>query len=640
MLIPVTKYARKLSGNGLVLAQLAGVGATLLALVAIEILRTWGWAIGHPAGWLFLAIATITILWGWRRGLAGGVLSVLYLLGISYDDGGQSMSATPTHVAATGILAATGVLLAEGLYRRKKSNDRHALTQGTAVAAQLNEERFRTALRATPITMFNQDCDLRYTWVYSSTGDISADEVLGKSDADFAGDPEDLARLQATKRWVLDTGACVHQETCTFLFGLKRCMNLTIEPLRERKGHITGITCAAVDVSDRNRTVESLREHELMLAKAQQIANLGSWEIQVESRTVIWSDQMYRIFGLRPGEFTPGIDSLLPHINAQDQHGFMVAVLHCVRNGQGFRRELGLVRPDGSTRTVLVQAERSASHAEQPTRIIGTVLDITERKRAEEQLQTLNETLEQRVIERTSVAEQRAMQLRQLASQLTLVEQRERRRLAQLLHDHLQQLLVGAKFGIGIARGQSQSEALLQSLAQVNEMLDQSIKVSRSLTVQLCPPILYDAGLAAALQWLVSWMHEKYDLTIDAAIDSAAEPKAEDIRILLFEAVRELLFNIVKHAGVHTAELVMGRLNEDRLRIVVADLGNGFDSSHIRIGHNNGSGFGLFSLRERMEMLGAQIEINSAPGRGTEVILLAPIRQAAEVPQLAAPAAL
>ena len=212
-----------------------------------------------------------------------------------------------------------------------------------------------------------------------------------------------------------------------------------------------------------------------------------------------------------------------------------------------------------------------------------------------------------------------------MASELTLAEQRERRRLAQILHDHLQQLLVGAKFSITALRNRSSDQDLLASIAQINDLLDQSIKVSRSLTVEISPPILYDGGLSVALQWLGSWMREKYNLAIDVHTDNRADPEGEDIRVLLFQAVRELLFNIVKHAGVRQAILRTHRLDGDQIRIEVADDGAGYDPAAHSMNGGCASGFGLLSIRERLEILGGRMEIDSAPGKGTRTVLIAPL---------------
>ena len=199
--------------------------------------------------------------------------------------------------------------------------------------------------------------------------------------------------------------------------------------------------------------------------------------------------------------------------------------------------------------------------------------DITERKRAEEELYILNKTLEDRVAERTAEAERRALQLRQLAAELTLAEQRERQRISLVLHDGLQQILVAAKFHIALLEKTKDVSKLTAELA---ELIDDGIETSRSLTAELSPPILQQGGLVPALEWLVRWMRDKHGLTVSLASHGKIESAPEEVVILLFQSVRELLFNVAKHAGIRTARVEV-RQEAGRIRVDVEDEGVGFD---------------------------------------------------------------
>ncbi|HUW60531.1 MAG TPA: response regulator [Candidatus Bathyarchaeia archaeon] len=261
-------------------------------------------------------------------------------------------------------------------------------------------------------------------------------------------------------------------------------------------------------------------------------------------------------------------------------------------------------------------------HVDQRT-IARAIRYAIERKRAEEQLRELNETLEQRVAERTAMAEERASQLRALANELTQSEQRQRRRFAQMLHDELQQLLIAAKFRVGALRSRTSGEEQLDAVDQVDELLDESIKASRVLTIELSPPILYDAGLVPALEWLAGWMREKHGLTTAVDANEEAEPDSEDIRILLFEAVRELLFNVVKHAQIDEATVLVQKTPNDEITVTVEDTGAGFDPKSAQ-DRSGGAGFGLFSILERFGLVGGHMDIETAPGMGTRVTLRVP----------------
>jgi signal transduction histidine kinase len=242
---------------------------------------------------------------------------------------------------------------------------------------------------------------------------------------------------------------------------------------------------------------------------------------------------------------------------------------------------------------------------------------------ANEALRRSNETLEARVAERTSELARRTTQLQALAGDLTRAEERERQRIAQVIHDHLQQLLSVARIKLGMVLRQAGATPPHEALRDADGLIAESLDITRSLTADLSPAILHRSGLAAALQWLGRWYADRY--TLNVAVEADGNPEvAEEIRVTLFRAVRELLFNVVKHAQVRNARVELGHDADSRIRIVVSDDGAGFDPDLVRAREGTAGSFGLFSLRERLESLGGQLEVDSAPGRGASIVLLGP----------------
>ena len=263
--------------------------------------------------------------------------------------------------------------------------------------------------------------------------------------------------------------------------------------------------------------------------------------------------------------------------------------------------------------------------------------ELLRRRKAEQalldsrrRLRAARDELEQRVAERTKELRRRAEQLMRLTSELALAEQRERERIRDLLHDHLQQYLVSAKMLLEAAG--MRPEADQRSMIDTARLrLDEAIEAARSLSVELRPPILREGGLAAALRWLAGWMSDRHGFEVELALDDTIDARDDAVRTLVFEALRELLFNVVKHAGVKHAALELAAEDDELLRVSVVDRGRGFDAGELAALEGTASArLGLFGVRERMTLLGGRFDIESEIGRGTRVTLVAPRRRSTE----------
>jgi len=197
------------------------------------------------------------------------------------------------------------------------------------------------------------------------------------------------------------------------------------------------------------------------------------------------------------------------------------------------------------------------------------------------QLARLNETLEERVAQRTAEAVERAQKLRLLSAELSRAEDRERRRIAQVLHDDLQQMLMGARLSLGALARTTIAAERGRIAQQMEEMLERSFNLTRSLSAELCPPVLYQHGLAAAIEWLAAWTRKHHNVQVTVKADSSVNPKAFDVRVFLFQAVRELLLNAVKHAAESPVRIAMTNSKSNKVQIIVADRGPGFDPATL-----------------------------------------------------------
>jgi len=224
--------------------------------------------------------------------------------------------------------------------------------------------------------------------------------------------------------------------------------------------------------------------------------------------------------------------------------------------------------------------------------------------------------------------------LRDLASEMSLTEERERKRLAVELHDQVTQNLILFKINLGELREKDMPGELIKPLDEIYKHLDQIIGDMRSLTFDLGSPTLYELGLEAAVrEYLNEEIQQKHGIKTDFENDSQPKSLDDDVCALLYRAVRELLINVVKHAQAQYVKVSICRYNGN-IRIIVVDDGAGFKPPAEEFGSGKTAGFGLFSIRERLSYLGGSVEIDSKPGEGTQVTLVAPIKCGKDVEKL------
>jgi PAS domain S-box-containing protein len=261
--------------------------------------------------------------------------------------------------------------------------------------------------------------------------------------------------------------------------------------------------------------------------------------------------------------------------------------------------------------------------------------DETRQRQAEEalhesqkQLQLLNETLEHKVKEKTE-------EVRQLASDLINTTQRERQRISRVLHDDLQQRIYAILMQLSFLRNglPTENETALRELSEIERELAVIVRIARDLSIDLSPPILPGEGLSHAIEWLATRMREQYALPIELEANGHFVIPNQELHVLLFNCVRELLFNIVKHAGASRAIVAMAWVDHV-LRIEVRDDGKGFPvntpEEEVSKQDDLPRSLGLPTIRHQLSLFGGSMKINSRPGAGTQVILIVPIAETSQ----------
>jgi PAS domain S-box-containing protein len=215
--------------------------------------------------------------------------------------------------------------------------------------------------------------------------------------------------------------------------------------------------------------------------------------------------------------------------------------------------------------------------------------------------------------------------IRSLASKLTLVEQEERHRISQVLHDDLQQRLFAIKAQLSFLNDTPEKDKIavgtLLELDQIQEALSETIAITRNLSIDLNPVVLHGEGLAEAMSWLAFRMKEQYGLQMELEAKESFNDLDHHMRMLLFQSIRELLFNVVKHAGTLETKVILEKV-DDCGRITVSDEGKGFDAEavmkDVKVAH------GLLIVQDRLNLLGCSMEVISKPREGTRVVINLP----------------
>lgn len=371
------------------------------------------------------------------------------------------------------------------------------------------------------------------------------------------------------------------------------------------------VVSVARDISERKRAEAQLQQNRAMLETAEHLAGVGAWEADLRTEGFTASAEWCRIHGVKQAPET--FEALQPLAHPDDLPAIQATWKAAIEDGAAYDLEHRIVRADdGEVRWVRAYGNIETDAAGRPCRMLGAAQDITETKLAGARL-----------------AEHHA-RLQSMTSELALTEERSRRTIAQDLHDNVGQDLALARMKLNMLIKDTDDPEQRARLGEVERLVEQAIGDVRGLTFDLSPPILYEFGLTAALEWLCETAEKQHDLATVFSSSCKHLALAEDLKVTLFRGTRELMVNAVKHAA---AGRITVRLDcpEDRLvRVDVADDGVGFDPATIdrEGGGHPACGFGLFSIRERLRFLGGRMAVMSEPGRGTQVTMEVPLRHA------------
>ena len=471
-------------------------------------------------------------------------------------------------------------------------------------ALRESEARVHLILQTIPSGLFTVDLDRKITYWNKEAEEITglkAEEAIGK-DCLEAFDCEECKMGCG----LLDdkTDKPIYEKECTIHVDGR---NITIlknaDILKDLQGNTIGGLESFIDTTKRRLAEEALRESEKKYSTLVENSLTGIY-IDHGGKIVFANNKFAEIYKYSRDELV-GMGSW-KLVHPEDR-----ALTDEIRikrlNGEDVPSEYearGLTK-DGET-IWLTRRNTRIEYKGKPA-ILGNVEAITKRKQAEEALHTYHQ------------------KLRSLASKLSLAEERQRRRVAIDVHDHIAQNLALAKMKLGVLRASIASGGALETMDDILKLVDETIQDTRTLISELGSPILYELGFVPAVEWLTQQTQKQHGIVLAFEDDGQPKPLSEDVRVLLFQAVRELLVNIAKHAQTRTAKVSITR-DADQVRVDVEDDGVGFDSAEIGSSVDTTGRFGLFSIRVRLEPLGGHMEVESKPGHGTRVTLVAPLK--------------
>ena len=350
------------------------------------------------------------------------------------------------------------------------------------------------------------------------------------------------------------------------------------------------------------KNYEALQRSEKSLSEAQRIAGLGNWEWDLRTNELRWSDETYRIFGLTTQQTATTYVAFLNYVHPDDREFVKKSVNEAIHDRQPYNIEHRIVLSNGLTRIIHEQGEVKFDARNEPTSIVGTVQDITERKRAEEELTYSRE------------------QLRNLSLHLQSVREEERTAIAREIHDELGQVLTALKMDLSwLDKKHRGDKSLAERTKAMLSLVDSTIQTVKRISSELRPGLLDHLGLGAAIEWQAREFEKHTGISCDVSVNPDDIMLDRQHSTTIFRIFQEALTNVARHAK---ATMVRISLLEkaDGIMLHVEDNGKGITKKQM----NNPHSFGLIGIQERVHFLNGEVRIKGTRNKGTSLTIYIP----------------
>jgi PAS domain S-box-containing protein len=469
------------------------------------------------------------------------------------------------------------------------------------------EHLLQVLIDAIPIPIFYKDMQGRYLGCnaeFERYIGSTKDRIIGKSVGDVAPGALKNKYYEIDDALISKIGRQIDEDSVVYANGTRHDVIFNRSIFYDENGMPGGLVGVILDITERKEMESSLHEsRRRQRAILDNIPDLA-WLKDTESRYIAVNRSYSLACGMPPEMLIGKTDfDIWPKDLAEKYWSDDREVMQA---GQRKVIEETMISKDGEL--LWGETIKTPIYAENG-KIAGTAgiaRDITLRKQTEIKLRALQDDL------------------RSLALQLTLAEEKERRRIAIELHDHVGQNLAYCKIILSGLEKDNPSPLVSKPINELMNLVTETIQFTRSVTFELSPPVLHDLGLEQSIEWLGEQVLARKDIHFRLDNDGLIEPISQELKILLFQILRELLANVAKHSQAKET-LVFVRKTGNSIMISVQDDGIGFDVSTLTDGKQGPTGYGLFSIRERLKLIDGYFDIKSTPGSGTVVNIMAPI---------------
>lgn len=376
-------------------------------------------------------------------------------------------------------------------------------------------------------------------------------------------------------------------------------LDLSIQPFRDETGKVVLLVPSAIVIAERVQAEQALHESEERLRLALDAAHMGTFDWDVPNDYITWSRWHEELWGFQPGQFDNTFTTVAQRLHPDDLPGVNAEITRCIATHEPFVGEFRVVWPDGSIHWISSRGEFTFDTSGQPLRMRGAVVEVTERKQAEDILKAYSR------------------QLQALSKRVLEVQEAERRHIARELHDELGQILTALKINL-----QARNRLNNPSPGEIDSanigMVEDAIGHVRRMALALRPPMIDDLGLLPALHWAAEQSIARAGLAVQWQSDLTDQRLTPEIETACFRIAQEAFTNIMRHAQAHNVKIEIQHAG-DHLLLIVQDDGCGFDVAAMRARATAGISIGVLGMQERAILAGGELQIASVPGQGTTI---------------------